>query len=112
MSAPAWSAVDSDSATLLDLLSDDGTLSVDAQWDLFRDSLYITSMPGSNLIDPNRLRNWIGGRIKPQRVGAFTHRALRAGLVEYTGNWVVSTDRKGKNAGKPCREMRWIGGDQ
>lgn len=117
MSAPTWSAVSDDTASLLDLLADDGTLSVEAQWDLFVDMVEGTAFQGylihgDYIVNPNRLRDRINGRIKPQRVGAFTHRALRAGLVEHTGRWITSTDTKGRNAGKPCREMRWIGGDQ
>lgn len=115
MTAPTWHATDTDTANLLDLLADDGTLSVDEQWSLFVDCLRDLGQSAEScgdrpVIDPNRLRQMTTERIKPQRVGAFTHRALRAGLVEYTGRYVISTDRKGKNSGKPCRELRWIGG--
>ena len=112
MTAPTWLPVDDDTANLLDLLADDGTVSTDYEWDLYVQCLVeaASTLPGPLLINPNKLREAIAGRIKPQRVGAFTHRALSQGLVEYTGNYVVSTDLKGRNSGKPMRELRWLGG--
>ena len=111
---PQWHAVDEQTESLLDLLADDGTQPVDREWDLYVSALRACAGigwgPSERLIDPNSLRRTIAGRIKPQRVGAFTHRALSAGLVEYTGNYVTSTDTNGRNSGKPCRELRWIGG--
>ena len=112
---PAWSATDEQTGSLLDLLADDGTVSTDYEWDLYVDCLRDVAISAwrfgnvDDTIDPNRLRSVIDGRIKPQRVGAFTHRALSQGLVEYTGRYVVSTDTAGRNSGKPCRELRWIG---
>ena len=107
---PTWSAVDNATGDLLDLLADDGTLSVEHEWECYLSCLRMAAACGvpDNVIDPNFLRVAIDGRIKPQRVGAFAHRALTRGLVEYTGRYVISTDTHGKNAGKPCREMRWI----
>ena len=114
MRAPAWESVDNDTASLLDLLADDGTVSADYEWDLYVECLRRAADDQCGeyglSINPNTLRHFIAGRIKPQRVGAFTHRALAQGLVEYTGQWVVSTDTKGRNSGKPMRELRWIGG--
>lgn len=117
MSAPVWESVDDDTASLLDLLADDGTVSADYEWDVYVEALRRLgeredAWPVPGTIDPNDLRAAIAGRIKPQRVGAFTHRALSQGLVEYTGQWVVSTDTKGRNRGKPMRELRWIGGSK
>lgn len=111
---PTWSPVDTETADLLSVLADDGTLPVEAEWDLFVDNLMALMMQGylktgDRVINPNHLRARIAGRIKPQRVGAFTNRALREGLVEYTGRYVLSTDKRGRNSGKPCRELRWLG---
>lgn len=108
---PQWSPVDEPAGSLLDLLADDGTVSADHEWDLYVQCLYAAAIWGTppDHIDPNHLRDLIAGQIKPQRVGAFTHRALSQGLIEYTGQWVTSTDRRGKNAGKPARELRWLG---
>ena len=109
---PTWSAVDNATGDLLDLLADDGTLSSEAQWTVFVDCLRICADINGiqfNVIDPNELRRRVRGEVKPPRIGAFTRRAVLEGLVEYTGRYVISTDTHGKNAGKPCREMRWIG---
>lgn len=112
--SPRWAAVDDDTADLLTVLADDGTLSTEAEWDLYVRALRDVAENGwqiglAGVINPNSLRERLAGRIKPQRVGAFTHRALSAGLVEYTGNYVTSTDKRGRNGGKPARELRWIG---
>lgn len=105
---PAWSSVDDDTADLLTLVADDGRLCVDEEWNLYVRCLR-SAASSFGVIDPNLLRQVIGGRIKSQRVGAFTHRALSAGVVEYTGQYVTSTDTRGRNGGKPCRQLRWIG---
>lgn len=104
---PAWSAVDDDTADLLTVLADDGTLSVDEEWELYIACLR-RAAARFNVIDPNALRVEIDGRIKPQRVGAFTHRALSQGLVEYTGEYVISDDKRGRNSGKPLRVLRLL----
>lgn len=108
---PQWEPTDQ--ADLLALVAQ-GSLATDTadkEWDLFSSCLVAAAAGSALTINPNRLRRAINGRIKPQRVGAFTHRALRAGLIAYTGQYVVSDDKHGGNAGKPCREMRWIGGE-
>lgn len=105
-----WSPVDDATADLLDLLADDGTVSTDYEWELWVACAKGVAVDNGWHISPNELRRVIDGRIKPQRVGAFTHRALSQGLVEYTGRYVTSTDTKGRNSGKPARELRWIGG--
>ncbi len=111
---PTWHETDDTTASLLDLLADDGTVSMDYEWDLYVECLQVVAMRDRRdwtwTVNPNDLRAEIAGRIKPQRVGAFTHRALSQGLVEYTGNYVTSTDTNGRNSGKPCRELRWLGG--
>lgn len=108
--APTWSPVDEQTDSLLDLIADDGTLTTEAEWDLYTAILAGVAATAGGVINPNVLRLSIRGRIKPQRVGAFTHRALSQGLVEYTGEWVTSTDTHGRNSGKPARELRWLGG--
>ena len=113
MTAPAWQPVDDDTATLLDLLADDGSVSPsrEEEWAHFLTSLRRCA-DRDGLVRPNDLRPLLRDHVKPQRVGAFTHRALSAGLVEYTGDWQLSDDTAGRNGGKPSRIMRWIGGDR
>lgn len=103
--APQWSPVDDDTASLLTLVADDGHPSADFEWDEYVRALHHAA-DAEGRIDPNRLRPLVTGVVAPRRVGAFANRALRAGLVAYTGEYVVSDDRDGKNGGKPCRVMR------
>lgn len=108
---PEWSPTDDDTATLLTVLADDGapTLSAAEEWRTFKAALRSVAWYRDGIIDPNTLRPMLRGQVKPCRIGAFTRRALLEGLVQYTGEWVVSDDTSGKNAGKPCRELRWLG---
>lgn len=112
MTAPQWSPVDDETADLLTLVADDGSAipSKAEEWDKFINSLRLAStVYRDSKIYPNELRALTRGNIAPRRIGAFTTRALRAGLVEYTGEWQVSDDTEGRNSGKPARVMRWVG---
>ena len=60
------------------------------------------------LIHPNDLRPLVRGKVAPRRIGAFANAAVAAELVEFSGQWQISDDREGRNAGRPCRVMRWI----
>ena len=111
MTAPQFAAVDEDTADLLSVIADDGTQQVDREWEIYKQALHSCAAlnklePG--VINPNWLRTVIAGRVKPQRCGAFAHRALSQGLVEYTGEYVISDDRKGRNSGKPLRVIRLL----
>lgn len=104
MSAPQWSSVDDTTTDLLTLVADDGHVSADYEWAEFQRALH-RAADFSGRIDPNRLRPLLRGVVAPRRVGAFTNRAVRAGLVTYTGEYVISNDTEGRNGGKPCRVM-------
>ena len=61
-------------------------------------------------VDPNRLRARLCDengnlRVYPRVVGATVHALVRAGVLVPDG-WVTSTDRRGRNAGKPARAYR------
>lgn len=105
--APTWSPVDDDTADLLSLVADDGHPSADYEWDQYVAALYVAA-DAFGVINPNRLRELVRGVVAPRRVGAFTHRALCAGVVEYTGEYVLSDDTEGRNGGKPCRVLRLL----
>ena len=108
--APVWESVDSTAADLLTLLAEERPAipSVTDEWDYFLGSLKdLASATG--LIDPNRLRDRLRDRVKPCRIGAFTRRALCAGLVAYSGQHVTSDDLTSRNRGKSCRVLRWTG---
>ena len=108
---PAWSPVDEEVADLLSLVAIGpmSTGAADREWDRFTQALEAASdLTGT--ISPNFLRGLVRGNVAPRRIGAFTNRALSQGLIAYTGDWEVSDDTEGRNAGKPARVMRWLSG--
>lgn len=107
---PHWSPVDDDTADLLTLVCDEGHVSADYEWDHFVGSLREVALFGGGLISPNAIRPKLRGHVAPNRIGAFTNRALSQHLVEYTGDYEISDDTEGRNGGKPARVMRWLGG--
>lgn len=107
MSTPTWSPVDDATADLLTLVADEDNCGAEFEWDQFVAALHVAA-DQFGVINPNRLRPLLRGVVAPRRVGAFTHRALSSGLVEYTGEYVVSDDTEGRNGGKPCRELRLL----
>jgi len=111
MHAPRWEAVDSPTADLLALVNDETHPSVDFEWQEWLNAARHVASANDGIVDPNRLRELVRGVVAPKRCGAFVHRALTSGLMVPTGEWVVSTDRQGKNGGKPCRVHKWIGGE-
>jgi len=110
MSAPTWSPVDDETADLLSCLAEPSIPSERDEWDAYVAALRSVASRNAGLIPPNELRPLVRGRVKPNRIGAFTHRALRAGIVRRTGEWQVSDDREGRNGGKPAPVTEWIGG--
>lgn len=111
---PHWSPADDETADLLSLVAD-GPMSghADHEWERFVGALRYAAKQGRHetIISPNRLRPLLRDDVAPRRIGAFTNRALHQGLVAYTGEWEISDDTRGRNSGKPCRVMRWIGGE-
>lgn len=110
MSTPTWSPADHNTASLLDLLSEEHPAipEEDRQWDHFKAVLAEVAR-ATGLIDQNAVRPLLRGEIKPQRIGAFYHRAAKAGLIAWTGQWCESDDLDGKNSGKPTRVYRYLG---
>lgn len=111
--APRWEPVDSPTADLLSLVADTNHVSADHEWNEFVRALELVATSNGVercVISPNRLRPYLRGLVAPRRIGAFTHRALSQGLIAYTGEYEVSDDTAGRNGGKPCRVMRWLGG--
>lgn len=105
---PTWT--DSGQGDLLALVAmgAPSTGAADEEWNRFVQALEAAS-DLSGRISPNFLRGLLRGNVAPRRIGAFTNRALRSGLVAYTGDWETSDDTEGRNSGKPCRVMRWTG---
>jgi hypothetical protein len=109
--APQWESVDSDVADLLHLVADETHPSVSYEWNVWIAAARQVASENDGIVDPNALRELVRGNVAPKRCGAFVHRALTSGLMVPTGEWVVSTDRQGKNGGKPCRVFAWVGGE-
>lgn len=109
-SQPTWSPVDDATADLLSLVRDEGHPSADHEWSMFLLALRTAAVAGDGwTIQPNDLRPLVRDKVAPRRIGAFTNRALKLGLIAYTGDWQISDDHEGRNAGKPARIFRWIG---
>lgn len=111
MSAPQWS--DSDQGDLLELVAQGvmATTTADEEWRAFRLALRVAAdETGDRTINPNTLRPLVRDVVAPKRIAAFTSRAIARKLIEPTGGWEISDDHQGRNAGRPCREYRWIGG--
>lgn len=108
MSAPRWESVDSHTADLLSFAAQIESEAASLEWAEFKRALAWVA-DESGRIDPNDLRETIRGIVAPRRVGAFTHRALTSGLLVWDGGYVTSTDKQGRNAGRPIRAYR-LGG--
>jgi hypothetical protein len=107
---PRWE--DSGQGDLLELVAmGSSTGTADAEWRAFVCCLRVSAWGPNGRISPNTLRREVRGDIAPKRIGAFTSRAVARGLIEATGEWEVSDDREGRNAGRPARVYRWIGGE-
>ncbi len=104
MSAPQWSPVDDETADLLHLVRDEGHPSTDHEWVAFVAAIRAAARDG--VVDPNAVREELRGVVAPRRIGAFYQAALKADLLRPTGQWVISTDTVGRNAGRPCRTYR------
>lgn len=107
--APRWESADV--ADLLELVAEGNLASPTPaeEWTEFVAALEAVALINDGLIPPNSLRPEVRGVVSPRRIGAFTHRALSQGLVEYAGTYQISDDTQGKNGGKPCRVLLWLG---
>jgi hypothetical protein len=106
---PIWD--DSGQGDLLALVAagSPATPSADEDWELFVGCLQVASQLDCGPILPNTLRPMVRGQVAPKRIAAFTSRAIARGLIEPTGDWEISDDTEGRNAGRPARCYRWIG---
>ena len=105
MTTPTWAPSEQDDLLAL-VAAGSSTGAADHEWDDYLEVLRTVAIDGAGTIRPNVLRPRLRGLIAPQRIGAFTNRAVRRGLVAYTGEWETSDDHAGKNGGKPARVMQ------
>ncbi|WP_418061780.1 hypothetical protein [Pimelobacter simplex] len=106
---PRWSAVEDDTADLLSLVADPSHPSAEFEWRAFLGILAATASLHDGRLDQNDYREQLRGVVAPRRVGAFVNRAKAAEVIAETDEWSVSTDVKGRNAGRPMRVYRWLG---
>lgn len=104
---PAWDSVDNYTSDLLALVAEEQAPPVDREWTVFENALTILAELHHGVIRPNDLRPMVRDLVAPRRIGAFTKKALRAGLIAPSGEWQVSDDVEGHNAGRPARIYRW-----
>lgn len=109
MSAPTWAPVDEATADLLELIGEDEHPSVDWEWEAFKAILHAVATLHAGIVSPNAMRPKLG-QIAPRRVGPFYRRACKERLIEWRGDYEVSDDRKGGNAGRPVRVYVALGG--
>lgn len=107
---PAFESVDNYTGDLLDLMADTNHPSPDFEWAEFRTALAHVARTNGGVIDQNRMRPLTRGVVAPRRTGAFYRRACLEGLIAPTGDWSVSDDTEGRNAGRPMRTYRYLAG--
>lgn len=105
---PAWDSVDNYTSDLLSLVATDPHPSADFEWRAFIGVLSATALLHDNRLDQNDYREQLRGVVAPRRIGAFVNRAKAEHLIADTGEWSVSTDTTGRNAGRPMRVYRWL----
>lgn len=106
---PQWSSVDDDTADLLSLVANDQMHPRPAEeWEEFVRAVEFVGRANDGLVPPNALRPLLRNVIAPKRIGAFTNRAKAEGLIVDTGEWQVSDDHEGRNAGRPARVYRLV----
>ncbi len=103
---PAWSEVDEETGSLLDLIADDGSLPHEAEWETYQQALR-DAADNTGHVSANALRRLVRGQVKPNRLGAFARRAVLEGITRADG-YEVSDDREGGNAGRPARCYRLV----
>lgn len=110
MSTPTWSAVDDNTADLLDLIAEQNPATPQErdEYPIFLDVLRQVASANDGFIDQNRTRPILRGQIKHCRTGPFFHRACREGLIRAEG-WTVTTRSPSGNGGKPARSYVWLG---
>ena len=105
---PTWS--DSSQGDLLELVAQGSpsSPSADEEWETYQSAL-VEAADADGIVRPNVLRPLVRGRIAPRRISAFTSRAVARDLIVPTGEWEISDDHAGRNAGRPMRTYRLAG---
>lgn len=100
---PAWESVDDTTADVLSLVADRHHVSAAFEWAAFVHAVHRVADRHHGRVDQNVMRPLLRGVVGPKRTGAFYRRACLEGLLRPTGEWSVSDDTEGRNAGRPIR---------
>ncbi len=114
MTAPTWSALDEQTANLLDLIAADWRPFADADRNTIAGAIRDDARFHGGEVSQNRVRAALAAlpldrRPKPTRVGPVYRALCLMGELQATG-WETSDDLHGRNSGKPCRSYAWVGG--
>ena len=96
--------VDPNTAALLDLMDGDPIHARDREAVI--DAIRAAVRPDGTVCG-NDWRGLIPQWVYPRVIGATVHALGRHGVLQATGDWAISDDTAGKNAGKPVRVYRW-----
>ena len=98
--------VDPDTAALLDLMDGDPIHARDREAVI--DAIRAAVRPDGTVCS-NDWRGLIPQWVYPRVIGATVHALGRRRILQATGDWRISDDTAGKNAGRPVRVYRWHG---
>ena len=122
MTAPAWSPVDDDTADLLTVLADDGSVSPSKAEvrDLFLEACCRDAMAHGGLVSVNRVRDLLADAgIPPRRYSALWSHFTGRGkpLIKATDQygdqrWETCEGSSSGNDGRPFPLRRWTGGER
>lgn len=119
MSAPTWTPVDEQTASLLDLLADDGSVSPskDEVRALFLQACRLDAKNHGGLVSVNRVR----AMLAPEQIPPRTYSALwshftgrgkpmeKARLADGSVMWQTCHGSTSGNDGRPFPLRRWVG---
>lgn len=95
--------VDDNTAAVLDLIAADDIHARDRA--AITEAILADGKAHGGEVDPNRVRDAIPAWVYSRVIGA-TYRVLATKGVLVPDGWVISTDVKGRNSGRPARKYR------
>jgi len=98
--------VDKDTAALLDLIDGDPIHARDREAVI--DAIRAAVRPDGTVCG-NDWRGLILQWVYPRVVGATVHALAKRGVLQFTGDWAISDDVRGRNSGRPTRIYVWHG---
>lgn len=104
--------IDTATADLLDLIQNDWRPFAEADRNAIAWAIREDAGHHNGHVSTNRVRRLLAAlpvleQPKPQRIGPVYRALCLAGLMVPDG-WESSTDRQGRNSGKPVRTYRWV----